>query len=219
MLSSWKSPLPLKKISSLLKHLWQQKNLRYIVNIVIKLGAYLHSDVHFCPQYCGNAVCFQWHMFPFGYSEAWPLEVFGPQNWSFSRSPINFIEFLNPSLQEFWVVRWKPTNKMINFKIFNSSVVSLKMMIFFISWQLLVKKIFVGCRMSSFIYKLCSMKLDLQTLWECCLLSTKLSNQFDWNIHLWSDLSTTCWGCSHANPKDLRFLTTFIIPLNLLKRT
>ena len=74
-------------------------------------------------------------MFPFGYPEAWLLEVFGAQNWSFCRSPISFIKFLNPNLQEFWVVHWKPTNKMINFKIFNISVVSLKMMIFFISWQ------------------------------------------------------------------------------------
>ena len=93
-------------------------------------------------------------MFPFGCPEVFELlKVFGAQNWSFCRSPISFIKFLNPNLQEFWVVHWKPTNKMINFKIFNISVVSLKMMIFFISWQLLVKTIFgVGCPLSSTKY-------------------------------------------------------------------
>ena len=40
----------LKKLSSLLKPLWHKKNLRYIVNIVIKLRAYLHYEVCFCPH-------------------------------------------------------------------------------------------------------------------------------------------------------------------------
>ena len=85
--------------------------------------------------------------------KSWLLKVFGAQNWSFCRSPISFIKFLNPNLQELWVVHWKPTNKMINFKIFNISVVSLKMMIFFVSWQLLVKTIFgVRCPLSSTKY-------------------------------------------------------------------
>ena len=89
-------------------------------------------------------------MFPFGYPEAWLLEVFGAQNWSFCRPPISFIKFLNPNLQDFWVVHWKSTNKMINFKIFN---ISLKMIIFFISWQSLVKTVFgVGCPLSTAKY-------------------------------------------------------------------
>ena len=71
MLSYWKNSLLLKKISLLLKkmssllkkmssilekmslllkYLWHQKNLRYIVNIVIKLGAFLHSEVYLCPH-------------------------------------------------------------------------------------------------------------------------------------------------------------------------
>ena len=47
------------------------------------------------------------------------------------------------------------------------------------------------CRMSYFDCKICSTKLGLQTLWECCLFPKKLCNQFDRNIHLRSDLSTT----------------------------
>ena len=70
MLSYWKNSLLLKKslcyrkkcfaveknifaiekLSLLSKYLWHKKNLRYIVNIVIKLGAYLHSEVYFCPH-------------------------------------------------------------------------------------------------------------------------------------------------------------------------
>ena len=81
------------------------------------------------------------------------------------------LSFLIQTPQELWVVHWKPTNKMINFKIFNISVVSLKMMIFFISWQSLVKTIFgVGCPLST---AKCT-QLDLQTLWECRLFPKKL---------------------------------------------
>ena len=59
MLRYWKNSLLLKKISLLLKkmlrywksclHYWK-KCLRYIVNIVMKLGAYLYSEVCFCPH-------------------------------------------------------------------------------------------------------------------------------------------------------------------------
>ena len=97
---------------------------------------------------------------------------------------ISFIKFLNPSLQEFRVVHWKPTNKTINFKPFNISVVSLKM-IFFISWKLLVKIIFgVGCPLSSakyaarnWISKLCGNAAFFQRNSETSSIETKRSGK------------------------------------------
>ena len=50
ILCCWQKSLRYWKKGLLLKHLWHQKNICYIVNIVIKLGAYLHSEVHFCPH-------------------------------------------------------------------------------------------------------------------------------------------------------------------------
>ena len=220
MLSYWKSPLPLKKnLFATETPLTSKKSSLYCqyCNQIEGLPSFWSP---FLPT-----ILWERCLFSMAYVSLW---IFGSMTPRSVRS--TKLKFQSVANQFYWVSqskpprvlsksRWKPTNKMINVKIFNISVVSLKMMIFFISWQLLVKTIFVGCRMSSFICKICSTKLDLQTLWECCLLSKKLLNQFDWNIHLWSDLSITCWDFSDAKLKDLRFLTTFLIPLNLLKGT
>ena len=119
ILSCGKNSLLLKKISPLLKKMlrYWKKCLRYWnTSDIKKIFATLsivywnwgltfilkYISAHILEiKYCGNAVCFQWHMFLFVYPKAWLLEVFGPQNWIFSRLPISFIKLCNPSLQEF----------------------------------------------------------------------------------------------------------------------
>ena len=74
--------LLLKKISLLLKHLWHQKNLCYIANIIIKLGAYLHSKVHFCPH-SRCQILWERCLFSMAYVSLWIFGSMTPRSvWS-----------------------------------------------------------------------------------------------------------------------------------------
>ena len=184
MLSYSKNSMLLKKMSSLLKHLLHQKNLCYIVNIVIKLGAYLHSEVHFCPHSRCQTL---WErcLFSMAYVSLW---IFGSMTPRSVRS--TKLKFQSVANQFYWVCQTKPPRVLScsletykqndKFQNFHMSVVSLKMMIFFISWRLLLKTIFVvGCPLSSVKYaapswmsKLCGNAAFFQRNSETSLIET-----------------------------------------------
>ena len=179
----------LKKLSSLLKHLWHQKNLCYIVNILIKLGAYLHSEVHFCPH-SRCQILWERCLFSTAYVSLWIFGSMTPRSVQSTKQ-----KFQSVANQFYWVSQSKPprfsscslktykqNDKFQNFQYFCRFSENDDLFHFL---TITCKNNF-RCRMSSFICKICSTELDLQTLWKCCLLSKKLWNEFDWNIHLFT---------------------------------
>ena len=186
------------------------------------MGAYLHSELHFCPR-SRCQILWERCLFLMAYVSLWTFGSMTPRSVQSIK-----LKFQSVANQFNWVSQSKPPRVLIcSLKPYkqNDKFQNFQYFCLFSQNDDLFHLLTITCEnnfrcwMSSFICKICSTKLDLQTLWECCLLSKKLWNQFDRNIHLWSELSKTRWGYSNANPKDLGFLTTFLIPLNLSKGT